>query len=163
MNKRKYNKIPSESVQDREKSRDKRLIKGTEDCYANAIIRTLFISTFYRIIFTIIIYSLIIKYHIVHNIYLFYLGIFCGGYNYSLKIYTYERVRARNFARAWSFVQFSQAIPIVIGMPFVSYLNEYVSMKSGYAFSCVTTILGSFVLFLVDLHKRNISHHEHTR
>ena len=44
-------------------------------------------------------------------------GIFCGGYHYSLKIYTYERVRARNFPRAWSFVQFSQAIPTAIGVP----------------------------------------------
>lgn len=45
-------------------------------------------------------------------------GIFCGGYHYSLKMYTYERVRARNFARTWGFVQCSQAIPIVIGVPF---------------------------------------------
>lgn len=44
-------------------------------------------------------------------------GIFCGGYHYSLKMYTYERVRARNFARTWGFVQCSQAIPIAIGVP----------------------------------------------
>lgn len=44
-------------------------------------------------------------------------GIFCGGYNYSLKMYTYERVRARNFARTWGFVQCSQSIPIFIGVP----------------------------------------------
>lgn len=44
-------------------------------------------------------------------------GIFCGGYHYSLKMYTYERVRARNFAKTWGFVQCSQAIPIAIGVP----------------------------------------------
>ena len=44
-------------------------------------------------------------------------GLFCGGYNYSLKMYTYERVRARNFARTWAFVQCSQSIPIIIGVP----------------------------------------------
>lgn len=49
---------------------------------------------------------------------LMFTGIFCGGYHYSLKMYTYERVRARNFARTWGFVQCSQAIPIVIGVPF---------------------------------------------
>ena len=32
-------------------------------------------------------------------------------------MYTYERVRARNFARTWGFVQCSQAIPIAIGVP----------------------------------------------
>lgn len=44
-------------------------------------------------------------------------GMFCGGYHYSLKMYTYERVRARNFARTWGFVQCSQAIPIALGVP----------------------------------------------
>lgn len=44
-------------------------------------------------------------------------GIFCGGYHYSLKMYTYERVRARNFARTWGFVQCSQALPIAFGVP----------------------------------------------
>lgn len=44
-------------------------------------------------------------------------GVFCGGYHYSLKMYTYERVRARNFARTWGFVQCSQAIPIALGVP----------------------------------------------
>lgn len=56
-----------------------------------------------------------INYYYIIN---YFLGIFCGGYHYSLKMYTYERVRARNFARTWGFVQFSQAIPIVIGVPF---------------------------------------------
>lgn len=44
-------------------------------------------------------------------------GIFCGGFHYSLKMYTYEKVRARNFARTWGFVQCSQAIPTAIGVP----------------------------------------------
>jgi hypothetical protein len=42
---------------------------------------------------------------------------FLCRYHYSLKMYTYERVRARNFARTWGFVQCSQAIPIAIGVP----------------------------------------------
>ena len=36
------------------------------------------------------------------------LGIGVGGYHYSLKMYVFEKVRARNFARAWGFVQASQ-------------------------------------------------------
>lgn len=50
-------------------------------------------------------------------------GIFCGGYHYSLKMYTYERVRARNFARTWGFVQCSQAIPIALGVPISGILH----------------------------------------
>jgi hypothetical protein len=45
-------------------------------------------------------------------------GVFCGGYHYSLKMFTFEKVRARNFPRAWGFVQCSQAIPVAIGVPF---------------------------------------------
>ena len=44
-------------------------------------------------------------------------GFGLGAYHYALKMFVYQRVRARNFARAWSFVQASQGIPIVIGIP----------------------------------------------
>lgn len=90
-------------------------------------------------------------------------GIFCGGYHYTLKMYTYERVRARNFARTWGFVQCSQAIPIVIGVPFSGYMNENCGDRAGYYFSSTCVIVGSLTLFLIDLHRRNISSHKHTR
>ena len=44
-------------------------------------------------------------------------GIFYGGYSYCLKMYIYEKVRARNFARAWGFAQFSMAISNFFGVP----------------------------------------------
>nr|CAH7755844.1 unnamed protein product [Callosobruchus chinensis] len=90
-------------------------------------------------------------------------GIFCGGYHYSLKMYTYERVRARNFARTWGFVQCSQAIPIVIGVPFSGYMNERCGDRAGYYFSSTCVLVGSLTLFLIDLHRRKISRHKHTR
>ncbi|XP_018332376.1 monocarboxylate transporter 12-like isoform X2 [Agrilus planipennis] len=90
-------------------------------------------------------------------------GIFCGGYHYSLKMYTYERVRARNFARTWGFVQCSQAIPIVLGVPFSGYMNEKCGEKTGYYFSSTCALLGSITLFFIDLHRRNIARHKHTR
>ena len=42
-------------------------------------------------------------------------GVFSGGYHYALKMYIYEKVRARNFARAWSFAQFAMAVPNLHG------------------------------------------------
>ncbi|XP_053681963.1 monocarboxylate transporter 12-like [Sabethes cyaneus] len=90
-------------------------------------------------------------------------GIFCGGYHYSLKMYTYEKVRARNFARAWGFVQFSQAIPIALGVPISGYMNESGSGNAGYYFSSACTVIGSLMMFLIDLHRRNVSRHKHTR
>ena len=44
-------------------------------------------------------------------------GFGLGAYHYALKMFVYQRVRARNFARAWSFVQASQAIPLLCGIP----------------------------------------------
>ncbi|XP_070167308.1 uncharacterized protein [Polyergus mexicanus] len=88
-------------------------------------------------------------------------GIFCGGYHYSLKMYTYERVRARNFARTWGFVQCSQAIPIAIGVPISGYINMGCGGKAGYYFSSTCVLVGSFTLFFIDLHRRNLSKHKH--
>ncbi|KAL6447535.1 hypothetical protein ACFW04_000030 [Cataglyphis niger] len=88
-------------------------------------------------------------------------GIFCGGYHYSLKMYTYERVRARNFARTWGFVQCSQAIPIAIGVPISGYINVGCGGKAGYYFSSTCVLVGSFTLFFIDLHRRTLSKHKH--
>ncbi|EFN74353.1 Monocarboxylate transporter 10 [Camponotus floridanus] len=88
-------------------------------------------------------------------------GIFCGGYHYSLKMYTYERVRARNFAKTWGFVQCSQAIPIAIGVPISGYINVGCGGKAGYYFSSTCVLVGSFTLFFIDLHRRNLSKHKH--
>ncbi|XP_063706849.1 monocarboxylate transporter 12-like [Culicoides brevitarsis] len=89
-------------------------------------------------------------------------GIFCGGYNYALKMYTYEKVRARNFARAWGFVQFSQAAGIALGVPLTGYMNGKTG-KAGYYFSFGCVLLGSVMMFLIDLHRKNVSRHKHTR
>lgn len=89
-------------------------------------------------------------------------GIFSGGYFYSLKMFTYEKVRARNFARAWGFVQWSQGVPIALGVPLTGYLNR-IDGKMGYYFSAICTLLGSLLMFLIDLHRKNVSRHKHTR
>ncbi|XP_035710933.1 uncharacterized protein LOC110854068 isoform X3 [Folsomia candida] len=84
-------------------------------------------------------------------------GFFLGGYNYALKVYTYERVRARHFPRAWSFVQSSQAIPIFIGTPLISILNQYFGRKWGYYTAAAAVFLGSAFLFLTDVRRRRLS------
>ena len=57
-------------------------------------------------------------------------GIFNGGYHYTLKMYIYEKVRARNFARAWGFAQSSAAIPTLISIPLLSKLSRLLTGKS---------------------------------
>ena len=93
-------------------------------------------------------------------------GVFCGGYHYSLKMYVYEKVRARNFARAWGFIQCSQAIPNGLGIPITGYINVGCGSKAGYYFSATCVLLGSVTLFLIDVHKRRLRRrhrHKHKR
>lgn len=56
-------------------------------------------------------------------------GFFLGGYQYSLKMFLYEKVRARNFNRAWSLLQAVQSIPILVGVPIT---GKFTSLRSYY-------------------------------
>lgn len=59
-----------------------------------------------------------------HALYSWAYGIFCGGYQYSLKMYTYELVKAKMMERAWSFVCLSQFLSYLLGSPISSkYIN----------------------------------------
>uniref|UniRef100_T1K3E6 Major facilitator superfamily (MFS) profile domain-containing protein n=1 Tax=Tetranychus urticae TaxID=32264 RepID=T1K3E6_TETUR len=81
-------------------------------------------------------------------------GFFLGGYTYSLKMYVYEKVKARNFNRAWSFVQCIQSVPIMVGVPITGFISEYYGNKSGFFLSSFCTAFGALTLFLIDGTKR---------
>lgn len=87
-------------------------------------------------------------------------GAACGAWHYALKVYTYERVRARNFARAWSFVQCAQAPAVLVGVPLAAWMCEDGDSggdpKAGYLLGAVFTVMGAAVLFLVNVHRRSI-------
>ena len=68
-------------------------------------------------------------------------GIFMGGYNYSLKMCVYQKVRARNFSLAWGYIQCSQALPNMIGVPIAGYINIGWGSKAGYYFSGICVLL----------------------
>ena len=83
-------------------------------------------------------------------------GIFNGGYHYSLKMYIYEKVRARNFARAWSFTQMAMGLGLIIGLPIMSYVSQDFSSNVGYYVSASAVVIGSFSLSCIDLHKKRL-------
>ena len=83
-------------------------------------------------------------------------GLFIGGYNYTLKMFVYQKVRARNFARAWGYVQCSQALPNLLGIPLVGYINLGTNGRAGYYLCAISVLLGSLTLCLIDLHKKNL-------
>ena len=82
-------------------------------------------------------------------------GIFNGGFHYSLKMYVYEKVRARNFARAWSFTQMAMGMALVFGIPIVALISRHDS-NLGYYVSASCVVFGSLSLSCIDLHKKRL-------
>ena len=87
-------------------------------------------------------------------------GLFLAGYQYSLKMFVFQKVRARNFPSAWGFVQVSQALSVLVGVPVTGYINSGLHSKAGYYFSAVTVLAGGLILAAIDLHRRL---HRHKR
>lgn len=83
-------------------------------------------------------------------------GICLGGFTYSLKMFTLERIKGRHFTKAWSFIQGAKSLPVLLGIPITGYINQSYP-KAGYYFSFVTTIIGkcwtlvAFVKFFIVL------------
>ncbi len=50
-------------------------------------------------------------------IYVWVYGLLCGGYNYSLKVYTYELVSVKLSERSWGYINLAQSIPTIVGAP----------------------------------------------
>ena len=68
-------------------------------------------------------------------------------------MYIYQKVRARNFSRAWSFIQCSQSLPHLLGVFVTSHINRISNNKAGYYFSATCVLVGSVILFGVNIHK----------
>ena len=84
-------------------------------------------------------------------------GIFCGGYCYSLKMYIYEKVRARNFGRTWGFAQLAMGFPTLVGVPVTGYANGHeAGARTGFLVSALFILTGSAVLFLINIHKNRL-------
>jgi hypothetical protein len=78
-------------------------------------------------------------------------GGFLGGLNFSLATFVLERSRIRHFARDWGFLQGARALPLLLGIPVVGYVNLGVgSAKSGHYFSLGCSLIGAVSLFAVD-------------
>ena len=83
-------------------------------------------------------------------------GLSLGGYSYSLKMFVYQKVRARNFARAWSYLRCVQALPHLLGVPLAAHINLGLGSRAGYYFSAAAVLLATLALGLVDLHKKRL-------
>jgi len=84
-----------------------------------------------------------------YTVFVWVYGSSLGGYNYTLKMSIYHVVRARNFGRAWSYVQFCQAVPLVCGVVISGIYYQF-----GNYFSVVSIVVSSIILSFINIHKR---------
>ncbi|CAG7838241.1 unnamed protein product, partial [Allacma fusca] len=84
-------------------------------------------------------------------------GFSIGAYYYSVKVYTFDRARARHFPRAWSLVQFSQGLLLFVGNCLAGMFLS--SERKHFAFyaSAGTTFCGAVFLFLTDVRRRKLA------
>ncbi|KAJ2945627.1 hypothetical protein O0L34_g451 [Tuta absoluta] len=80
-------------------------------------------------------------------------GLCLGGFLYSIKMLTMERVRGRHFTKVWGFVQGAEAIPVIVGVPVTGYINQQ-APRAGFYFSTAATLAGALMLFFVGFSKR---------
>ncbi|RWS06595.1 monocarboxylate transporter 10-like protein, partial [Dinothrombium tinctorium] len=89
-------------------------------------------------------------------------GFSLGSLYYNLKILLFRQIRARYFNRIWSLTQWTQSLPILIGIMVNGYLrtNHFSSyLKLLLPFTC---ILAALILFLVsadNIHKKSCENH----
>ena len=76
-------------------------------------------------------------------------GISSGAYSYALKVFVFKKVRARNFARAWSLLQLSQSVSVLAGVS----LSAYLSPAKAPVLAASAIIAGSLSLSLLNLHR----------
>ena len=91
-------------------------------------------------------------------------GIFLGGFELTLKVYTFDRLRVRQFTRGWGFVQGVKALPYLLGIPISAYISQSSSSaKSGIFFSLGFVVFGSTILFLMECFnsgQHSVRHHD---
>lgn len=91
-------------------------------------------------------------------------GVFLGGFELTLKVYTFDRLRVRQFTRGWGFVQGIKALPYLFGIIISAYISQTSgSAKSGIFFSLGFVVFGSTILFLMECFssgQHSLRHHD---
>ena len=72
-----------------------------------------------------------------------------GAYHYSLKLFVFQKVRARNFARAWALVHAAQGASVLAGVSLASVLAP----RDRHTLAALAIIAGSLTLFLLNVHR----------
>ena len=71
-----------------------------------------------------------------------------GGFQYSLKILVFEKVRSKRFPWAWGFIELSEAPLLVFGMP-IFRLFDYYFGSNGSVYLSATSVFTGGIYFII--------------
>ena len=77
-----------------------------------------------------------------------------GGYQYSLKMFVFEKVRSKRFPWAWSLLQSLQAPVFGLGVLLNAVIDKSFGCKTSIYVCIALVIISSVVLLLLDVCKR---------
>ncbi|KAK2149734.1 hypothetical protein LSH36_439g03041 [Paralvinella palmiformis] len=96
-----------------------------------------------------------------YALYVWVYGLCCGGYTYSIRMYTYEQVTVKLAERTAGYMTFVQGLPVLFGVPLARWLDEAggsTDNRFGFVFAGVCMLLGGAILLLMPWagkHKSN--------
>ncbi|CAG2172681.1 unnamed protein product, partial [Oppiella nova] len=88
-------------------------------------------------------------------------GMAIGAFNYSHKMLVYSIIRAKNFGKAWSYVQFVQSFSIFLGVPISGHINVWCGADTtpyyGFLFASVMCLSGTLLLLALNPEFKSLS------
>ena len=95
-----------------------------------------------------------------HHCSLFFLvcsyGVVVGGYQYTVKMFVFEKVRSKRFPWAWSLLQSIQAAFFGLGVLMNALIDSSFGSKTSIYVCIVLVIISSVVMFLIDVCKGEV-------
>ncbi|XP_012159721.1 uncharacterized protein LOC101455298 [Ceratitis capitata] len=78
-------------------------------------------------------------------------GIGFGGFRYAFKILALDRVKVKQFSKAWGLLKGAESIPVLISIPLTSFLNDYSLNygRAGYFICSAAAAIGGIIIFFM--------------
>ncbi|XP_039950949.1 uncharacterized protein LOC120768357 [Bactrocera tryoni] len=78
-------------------------------------------------------------------------GIGFGGFRYAFKILTLDRVKVKQFSKAWGLIKGAESLPVLISIPLTSFLNDYSLNygRAGYFICSAAAAIGGIIIFFM--------------
>ncbi|XP_067624694.1 uncharacterized protein [Eurosta solidaginis] len=78
-------------------------------------------------------------------------GIGFGGFRYAFKVLALDRIKVKQFSKAWGLIKGVESIPVLISIPLTTFLNDYSLNfgRAGYFICSAAAAIGGIIIFFM--------------